>query len=919
MNSLEDHIISPNYPSKFMDGLGLYEESSNVQFEKLLNLACFVSNCEAAYISLIEEGWQNIRYTKGTYSPSQLFLYDSICSIPVSLKRSVQIEDITENTQSLRFFDIDNFPFHGFAGFPLITKKGYVLGTLCVLSSESKTFTQEQITNLETISDQVLNALELRKRNIQKKESSEVAKQYDILFNASSDLICVLNERLEILNVNTASLDILGYHPYECKNLQISTFVLPADRQRVEELAVDYLSKGIKNFEVDTRIKTKDNTHKWINWNVVTKDRVWFVIGRDITKQKEVTKNLNQLSTVASKINNGVVISDAKSRVIWVNNAFSTITGFTLEDLGNKRLADVLIGKKTNKELIQKAREDNQRKKSFSIELLAYTKKGKQIWLSIHNTVILDSAGEVDSFIEVIIDITKKKQAEKQLQLLSLVASKTLNGVSICDHEGKVTWINEALENILGFSNSEVFGKYLGDLVKGDDADTSLLEIVRGKASKFEAYSIEQKVYKKDGSPIWLSISSTPVFDETRKVYNQIEIISDITERKETDMRLVSSKEEAWKLSKAKEMFLSVMSHEIRTPLNGIIGLSHILNDEEKLDSQKQSINLLKFSADNLLNLINDILDFSKIEVGKMTFENKRLDIRGLLNDIVSSLAFKTVNHEVKIHYHVADDVPALVRGDKTRTYQILINLLNNAIKFTSKGKINIYVALIENAGKVNIGFKVKDTGIGIPEDKLDAIFEPFTQAENNTARKYGGSGLGLSITQKLIKLFGGNISVTSEVGTGTQFSFNLNFNRFDGDLLADTAKERITKMKGKILVVDDNEINRLLATRVLSRYGLDVIATDNGLSAIELLQGKDFDLVLMDVHMPGLNGYETTIQLRKMEDQYYKSLPIIALTASVMDDHFEEIERCGMTDFQLKPFKPDELIEKIAKYIKVK
>jgi CheY-like chemotaxis protein len=272
------------------------------------------------------------------------------------------------------------------------------------------------------------------------------------------------------------------------------------------------------------------------------------------------------------------------------------------------------------------------------------------------------------------------------------------------------------------------------------------------------------------------------------------------------------------------------------------------------------------------------------------------------------------------LKYKVDSNIPSLVRGDKTRLYQILINLINNAIKFTETGFVEIIVNLINiDKDYTRVKFQVIDTGIGIPEDKFDYIFESFTQAASNTARKYGGSGLGLSITKRLIELYNGSINVKSKLDEGTTFEFDLRFNNFvEKENVKMEEKIQITEnLKAKVLVVDDNEINRLLAKRVLSKFGLEVICADGGYEAIELLQSKDFDLVLMDVHMPDLSGYETVKKLRETNDDYFNNLPIIALTASILKDDIGEINENGMIDYQLKPFKPEELFAKIVKYIK--
>ncbi len=917
MNSLEENISDQNYPLKFMDNFGLYEASSNEQFDDILTLACSITGCQSAYISILDEKWQNIRYTKN-FIAGQHPIDVSICKLTVASRKLLQITDISKhsglNTSSL---PPSQQGFEFYIGLPIIDKRGAVLGTLCVLHTSFKQLSAEQNKNIEILGKQVLNILQLRKRNIQKTASKQVAEEQQVFFDASSNLICVLNDRLEIVTINNAAFDIFGYEAEDCKGLSFAKFILPEDLGPTITLGERKLKNKIKNFELETRIRAKNNDVKWISWNATNKNRKWFIIGREVTKEKETSQNLNKLSTVANKINSGIVISNSKSEVVFVNPAFTDITKYTLSDFNGERLGDVLAGEQSDKLLLDKVRNKTKEKRSSSAEFLAYRKDGEKIWISVHSTVVLDESGEIDSLIEIIIDITERKESEKQLELLSLVASKTNNGVAIYDEVGNVTWMNEALENILGFKKELLVGKNLADFVKGEDTDLDLLEIVREKARRFEPFSIEHKVYRKDGSEIWISIANTPIYNSATNQHTQIEIINDVTKRKQAEIQILASREDAIRLSKAKESFVSIMSHEIRTPLNAVIGLANILNDEDKLPSQEESINLLKFSADNLLNLINDILDFNKIEVGKMELENKRLDVRKLLKDIVASMRFKIDHKSIKLNYHIDDKIPELVRGDKTRLYQILVNLINNAIKFTKEGGVDISVQLLpETDSKVSLGFKVTDTGIGIPKEKLAVIFEPFSQAESNTARKYGGSGLGLSISKKLINLFGGDITVESELGIGTEFSFSLNFNKFEGDLAMAETPQKIT-LTGRILVVDDNEINTLLAQRVLTKFGLTVVTTDSGIKAIEILKAKDFDLVLMDVHMPDLNGYETTERLRSLDDEYYKNLPIIALTASVLDENLDGIEKCGMTDFQLKPFKADELASKIAKYIK--
>jgi PAS domain S-box-containing protein len=553
------------------------------------------------------------------------------------------------------------------------------------------------------------------------------------------------------------------------------------------------------------------------------------------------------------------------------------------------------------------------RNQSFTVDLLSYKKDKTPIWLSIYNTVVLTEEGEVDIEVEIIIDITEKKKAEEEVELLSLVASKSDTGVNISDREGHTTWANRSLEKLIGYTLEEIRGQKLGNIIANDESQHDLISESRIKAENNESYSIEVKATTKSGEPIWLSVANTPVVDEKGKVIRQIDLITDITQRKQVERELVESKEQALQLSEAKEMFLSVMSHEIRTPLNAVIGMTHLLLDNDPKVSQIDDLNILKFSAENLLNIINDILDFTKIETGNLKLETMPIDIRSLATDIVSSLQVNAAKKGNLLELSTSR-IPELVMGDKTRLYQVLMNLLGNAIKFTGHGKILLNIALAEETDSdVHILFEVEDNGIGIPEDKLSYIFETFTQAKTDIARKYGGTGLGLAITKKLLKLYNSEILVESIEGKGTTFSFTVAFDKVPSNFMLKQDNELASSFAGKsILVVDDNEINILIANRILSKMGFVLEFASNGHEAIEKVMNKEFDLIFMDIKMPGIDGYETTSIIRELDGDYFKKVPIIALTASTFQDEHIKFKASGMNGHVLKPFKPDEIKEVI-------
>jgi CheY-like chemotaxis protein len=396
-------------------------------------------------------------------------------------------------------------------------------------------------------------------------------------------------------------------------------------------------------------------------------------------------------------------------------------------------------------------------------------------------------------------------------------------------------------------------------------------------------------------------------------------VIIDITAKKKSEMELIAEKEEALQLSRAKDMFISVMSHEIRTPLNAVIGMSHLLLDDNSVEIQKENLGILKFSAENLMTLINNVLDFTKIETGNIELEKVNVDLHELVQSIAQSMQFNANDKKIYIKYTVDEATPKHLLGDSTRLCQVLLNLLGNAVKFTEKGGVTIDLAVVEQSDKdVKIRFAVTDTGIGIANDKINTIFESFKQAEADTSRKYGGTGLGLAITKKLIELHDSHINVDSVLGQGSTFWFTIKFDK--GYINTDNNNNKVEAgLQLNVLVVDDNQINRLLINKVLGKWGATIDFAENGLEAIEKIESKrNFDVVLMDIHMPVMGGLEATEIIRSKNDTYLQQLPIIALTASMLNSEVNNITRAGMNDYILKPFDPKDLYDKLAKYQKV-
>ena len=364
--------------------------------------------------------------------------------------------------------------------------------------------------------------------------------------------------------------------------------------------------------------------------------------------------------------------------------------------------------------------------------------------------------------------------------------------------------------------------------------------------------------------------------------------------------------------AKAKGLFLSTMSHEIRTPMNAVIGIANLLLNENPTQEQLESLQTLKFSAESLMYLINDILDFSKIDAGKIELESTEFNLSQLLVNIKQSFISKVEEKGLKFHLQIDSELPQILIGDPIRVAQIITNLISNAIKFTEIGNIYLEVKVKENTSESTIiNFCISDTGIGIQPDKIPFIFEHFIQASSDTTRKYGGTGLGLAITKKLIELFDSQISVESIVGVGSKFFFDLRFIKSDQiNLIIEPKKQlKIEPLTGiKILLVEDNDINIFVVVRFLKNWDIVYDVAKNGAIAIDMHHKNRYDLILMDLQMPVMDGYEATIAIRLKD----KKTPIIALTANAFSDIKQKVLEVGMNDYITKPFDPDDLYKKI-------
>lgn len=636
---------------------------------------------------------------------------------------------------------------------------------------------------------------------------------------------------------------------------------------------------------------------------------------KTVNDQKNVIKEseLNYRSIV-EKATDIIYKVDYQGNFRFVNKVAERITGYSREELLHMNYSQLIRDDYKEKAAQLYFNQFENRIPTTYFEFPIHSKDGKEIWIGQSVQLHLNESSEIE-LTALAIDISVRKNAEMNLLLQeekyrNIIANMNL-GLLEVDLDDKIQFANQSFCQLSGYSLDELIGQTASKLFMSDEG-RELLNRKNKKRTEGISDMYSLPVRNKSGEQRWWVISGAPRYNDNGVLVGSVGIHLDVTEQKHLEEELKVAKLKAEDSSKAKESFLATMSHEIRTPLNAIVGITDLMQLSQSARND-QNLEILSFSAKNLLALISDILDLSKIDAGKVEFNNTPIDLKGLMCAIYQTFKPSCEEKKVELILSIHEDTPHFIVGDELRLSQILNNLISNAVKFTSKGFVKIEISpSFSEDNKVDLLFKITDSGIGIPKAKQQSVFDAFEQADKKVVRQFGGTGLGLNITRKLIEMHGSEIKLVSKPGKGSTFSFSIKYSiatqvSSKADAQTNDNEEILSGGQSiNVLLVEDNLANQKVAVSYFKHWGLKYTIANNGAEALEFLKSTQFDIALVDLFMPVLDGFETIQRIRKMRK--LKKFPLIALTASAETSLMQKALADGANKCLTKPFNAKEL-----------
>jgi len=755
----------------------------------------------------------------------------------------------------------------------------------------------------------------------QTKQLKKVEKEFSNLVESANVMIYKTDINGNLTFINQTGEKISGYTSSELIGKRFSEIVRIDQKNEMTLFYKNQLLNNTESTYYEYPIITKNGKKIWIGQNVqlIMKNNSsigFWAVARDITERvksdNELKKSNEKYKKLFEGAFDGVIRLDAKRCFVEWNSKMETLLGYSAKELKGMHITEVLHKEdiKQSKAYLEKLKTNG-----FYSNYIGRvkSKSGKLIYIEVNSTATYED-GKMTGSIDSVRDITERKSLEKAIirseEKYRGIIENLEFGLLEVNLKGRILKAYPSFCKLTGYSKEELIGRDPYYLLHPDFIP--ILEEKTKDREKGISNVYEVKIKQKNGEYKWVIISGAPFYDELGKHQGSIGVHLDISPQKKMESDLIKANKEAKASSKAKELFLANMSHEIRTPLNAVYGLSNLLRNTDLNDTQFEYVQNINNSAQSLLLLVNDILDISKIDSGKIEVNNTKFNLRKTLSTILSSTSYLADKKHLKLNFEIDTSLDDTYLGDELKICQVLINLINNSIKFTSKGEVTLKLDKISDIGNTHhVKFSVLDTGKGIAKEALQSIFEDFNQEDNTISKRYGGTGLGLSISKKLVAILGGKLQVNSKVNKGTNFYFEIPLKKFKDTSTVNKLQpsSQLDWRKVKILTVEDNPVNQFVIESTIKTWNASTDIACNGDEALKMLSKTDYHIILMDMQMPVMDGLTATKIIRQ---EMKLDIPIIAFTANALKKEKDRCLAIGMNDYITKPFKEEELKHKI-------
>lgn len=768
--------------------------------------------------------------------------------------------------------------------------------------------TTTQVRDAKGIGLFVSSYRDLTSRNLAEAERRRAAERLDHFFGISTDLLCIAGTDGYFKHLNPAWERTLGYTVEELLSRPYLDFVHPDDVARTEAESAQQIAFNQTTVMFDNRFRCRDGSYRWLSWNAVPipDEGLVYAVARDTTAQRESDDAAARLAAIVNSTDDAIIGQTLDGIITSWNPAAERQYGYTAKETIGRSI-ELIVPTDKRGELATFRQADGDQ----SIRLhdtVRVRKDGSRVHVEVSVSPIRDNTGRIVGASSIARDVTERIKAEQRFQQLVLAAP---DAMLIVDEHGTIVLVNEQTERLFGYRKEDLVGQSIELLIPPQLREQHIghrQRYLKDPRHRRMGTGIELAGLRQDGSQIPVEISLAPLDTEQGTLVSAA--IRDISERREVEQKLADARDKALAAAELKSQFVAMVSHEIRTPMNGVIGLADLLLETPLEPTQRRYTEAIRTSGRALLSIINDILDFSKIEAGKLKLVETDFELDQVLEEVVQAVAQAARDKQIEVVCDYPPNLPTALRGDDGRLRQALLNLLGNAVKFTERGSVLLRAEPVAD-DEARITFTVLDTGIGIAPEDLARLTEPFSQADAASTRRYGGTGLGLTITRQLVELMGGVLEMASRLGQGSRFWFTLEFAPQQHQLPQHVREPLRNHMTGnRLLVVDDNPTNLHLISRHAKAWGMNPTVVSDGLAGLEHLReaahaGRPFELAVVDQHMPKLDGVGLIQAIS--DDAGIPPVRVVLLTSgSYQDDR--HAETAGAAALLPKPIGPSQL-----------